>query len=1028
MSLFGQNNQPNSGSGPFGSSSASNNPGQQQSSTLGSSSFGGNSLLGGQQQSLFGTHASSIGGQSQTNGFSGLGKNTNLNSGSSNFGAVGNGSGASLGANVSSASNISNINNTSSLPSSLNQSSSKLIKDLLESAHNLPKSDNLELGSVHLTLKELQRKSQKLRKTEDSSKKDANFTKAHYLLASSGISAEEIESELNSIHLPANAATGGAGITGSSSLAAVGSTVNTTSYSNIENYLNAKKDENILNTIEQSLNLASKDFDQFISSNISIDWKVRRDELRKSIGLRSGTDNTSDILRSSITWNKSVPGAYNILTPLRSQTSSTSSLKQLPRDKFENHAKIIYQLNEARLENRNFPLSLNFAELNKLQNDLKSRQITEVWKILIELTNEKFTKTNQEQKFYNQPASKLSTINSSKSYLESEFFKYMEELYLKDNKKGPEFLPPSNLNKISYFIDKVILKNDSDLLSKTLSVNGTPIWALIFYLLRSGLYDDALDLVTRNQDLFNKFDMNFPIYLRKYVASEDHILPSGLNEKLHAEFNQQFQFIVDDIDSAINFDPYKYSVYKIVGKCDLSKKSLPQAINLSIEDWLWFHLSIINEHQWNNESNLIFENYSLVNLQNKIMSLGPKYFNTSSNNPMYLKTLILVGLYELAVQYSYDFINECDAVHLAIGLNYYGFLKVSSYNNKDELLIVRSNEYEINFSRLLGSYTRSFKISDPKVACQYLILIAMSNGGNSKEEISKCHEALRELILISREFSMLLGEMNQMNGSKIPGILERQRSLIKLDDLQEFYSQIIERSAIKCEDEGRIFDALLLYQLCQEFDTVISLINKLLAEILSSTELDKPIIQYGNYEVLSGGSVDSKGSQDTIDNNVILFARHIVKIFNINSFILEKIDPQKKETCDLLLPIIDIRDLFIRKDFHQVLIEIKKLGLIPLGSDDNLISIRKASELIQNNHLDDNLIKVIPSLLIMVMTSISQLNFSILTKRYQALGNEREELADLKKRAKNCMIYAGMVQYKMPRETYSLLINLESSL
>ncbi|KAK6465116.1 Nup93/Nic96-domain-containing protein [Scheffersomyces coipomensis] len=914
--------------------------------------------------------------------------------------------GSTTTTNTNTANNINTVpstTTTTTLPSSINTSnSSKLLKDLLESAHNLPKPGNNNLGSIHLTLKELQRKSNQLRKQED--KKDANFTKAHYLLASSGISAEEIENELNSFNLIAPAPAISQPSDPETSLKYSLDSSST----NIESYLNSKKEENILNNIEQSLALASKDFDNFISSKISIDWKIRRDELRKSIGLKKSTDNSSQAIKNSMTWNKSIAGTYNILTPLKSSNGNT---RQFTREKFENHARVIYQLNEARLSSKNYPLCLNLGELNKLQNDLKSKQISEIWKILIELTNEKFSKTNQEYSFHNIPSSSI--IESSRSYLESEFFNYIEELYMKDSKKSPEFLPATNLNKVSYFINKVINKEE---LSKTLNVNGTPIWALIFYLLRSGSYDEVLDLTIKNRDIFNKFDSNFPVYLKKYVESENHILPSDLSARLHSEFNQQFQFAIDDID----VDPFKYSVFKIIGRCDLSKKTLPSSLNLSIEDWLWFHLSLINEH---NESDLIFDNYSLVNLQHKIISLGPKNFNSSSNNPLYLKSLILVGLYELAVQYTYDNINECDAVHIAIALNYYGLLKVSSFNNKDDLLIVHNNEIEINFSRLLGSYTRSFKISDPKVACQYLILIAMS-----KDEVPKCHEALRELILISREFSMLLGEINQVNGSKIPGILERQRSLIKLDDLSEFYHQIIEVSANKCEEEGRIFDAILLYQLCQEYDTVITSINKLLSEILSSTELDKPIIQGGNYEVLSGNQEGSKEFVDTIDNNVILFSRHIVSIFNKNSSILSKINPHKKATTDTLLPIIDIRDLFLKKDFAQVLQQINRLDLLPVDPKDDLIKIRGLSELIHSNNMDDNLIKVIPSLLIMTMTSISQLNYSLLTKRYQSLGNEKEELDKLKKIAKNCMIYAGMVQYKMPRETYSLLIHLESSL
>lgn len=37
-------------------------------------------------------------------------------------------------------------------------------------------------------------------------------------------------------------------------------------------------------------------------------------------------------------------------------------------------------------------------------------------------------------------------------------------------------------------------------------------------------------------------------------------------------------------------------------------------------------------------------------------------------------------------------------------------------------------------------------------------------------------------------------------------------------------------------------------------------------------------------------------------------------------------------------------------------------------------------------------------------------------------------LADLKQVLKNCMLFAGVVQYKMPRETYGTLISLESLL
>lgn len=902
-------------------------------------------------------------------------------------------------------------------------STNKLLKDLIESASNLPKSNNHDLGSIHLTLNELQRKSNEMIKNKDQS---SNYTKAHYLLASSGISAEEIESELKTIDFLVDRHGLGQ---------STGPVVNTSNkivkpkHVGIDQFLSNKKEENILTTIEQSLTAASKDFDDYINKTISIDWKIKRNELRKSImNQNSNNPKSDDVLAKTITWNKSVTGNYSILTPLNTSNSLSSerlSSRQYTREKFESYATTIYQLNESRISGHYFPLLASFEELNKINNDLKSKQITDVYKILIQLTGEDKTKVSQEQKFFEmyqttdeQKSTQLNAniIKNSKNYLENQFYQYMEEMFNKDKDKET-FYPPTNTNKVKFLINKIIMKNNLGFNDKTLKVNGTPIWALIYYMMRAGLYSDALELVLSNRELFEKFDKNFPSYLKKYLEDDKFTLPNDLSDRMVSEFNQQFGFISQDLQNL--FDPYKYSVYKIIGKCDLSKKSLPSLLNVSIEDWLWFHLSIINETK--NFSDLIYENYRLENLQKQIIQMGAKKLNASSNNPMYLKCLIMVGLYELAIQYAFEFISEIDAVHLAIGVNYYGLLKVASNISKDELIYLNpsSNFYEINFLRLIGSFTRIFKISDPKVACQYLILISISKGGDSKEEISQCHEALRELILVSREFNLLLGSLDVKNGEKTSGLLENQRSLIKLSDLQDFYNQIIELSAKKCEEEGRVFDSLLLYQLCQEYDTVLLIVNRILSELISTSELDRSLISAGNY--------DDDKSESTVENNIVLLSKHIISTFNNNSVILSKVNRSYKNTSDILLAIISIRELFLSKNFNQVLLEIESLNLIPVKPSANLIEIRKMAEYVQNS-LDNSILKVIPSLLIITMTSISQINYQVLTKTFRSLANETHEISRLKTIAKNCMIFAGIIQYKMPRETYSLLIQLESQL
>ncbi|KAI5952005.1 NIC96 [Candida jiufengensis] len=915
---------------------------------------------------------------------------------------------------TSNISSTSNIDITASLD---NSSSDKLLQDLLEAANNLPKSNlgnNNQLGSIHLTLDELERKTQELRNIEI---KQNHYTKAHYLLADAGVKTGDIEDELNGIQLPKSS---------SSNYQQQQEQFNYKIDNNIENYLKNRKEENILNTIEQSFNLASQDFDTYINSSISVDWKLRREKLKKAVGLKDSSKFQEEALKCSVVW-KSNSASANILTPL-STTSPISGTRSISRDKFENYAKIIYSLNESRIENKNFPLCLNFYELNKIQDDSKSKQIAEIWKILQNLVEEKNSKVLQEQKFFKSDKLKLNNliVEKSKKYLEKEFLNYVDHIYRKVIDKPKNFTPATNINKISFFIHQIIIKNEPDLVNKTLLVNGVPIWSLIYYLMRAGLYEDANELVFKNRELFNKFDKNFPIYIKNYTDNSKFQLNSDLRERIHQEFNQQFQYVLNDIETNVNYDPYKYSVYKIIGKCDLNNKSPPPSINLSNENWLWFQFSIINENDSNDESSLIFENYSLDNLQNKIISLGPKYFSSSSNNPLYLKTLILSGLYELAVQYCYESMNEADAVHLAIGLAYFGLLKCSDFN-KDGILTVQNNEYEINYSRILGSYTTTFKLSDPKVACEYLILIALGQGGDSTEELRVCHDALRELLLISREFGILIGELNQITGVIEPGVLEIQRKLIGLENLNLFHRQIVLVTANKCEEEGRIFDALLLYQLSCDYETTIVLVNKLLAELIATSDLNKPIILFGNCDALNSGSIDVN-KENNIDNNIILLSEHIWNSFSKNSHILSNITSQVKQTCELLISVIEIRNDFIQRNWSEVINKIDKLNILPANSTDDLSKIRIYSELIENNDLDENVIKIIPSLLILVLTCVTNLNYNILTKRYQSLNNEKDELLQWKKIAKNCIIYAGMVQYKMPREIYSLLINLESSL
>lgn len=58
----------------------------------------------------------------------------------------------------------------------------------------------------------------------------------------------------------------------------------------------------------------------------------------------------------------------------------------------------------------------------------------------------------------------------------------------------------TNVNKIKSFIDTKLKKADKSWKISNLTViNGVPIWALIFYLLRAGLIKEALQVLVENK-------------------------------------------------------------------------------------------------------------------------------------------------------------------------------------------------------------------------------------------------------------------------------------------------------------------------------------------------------------------------------------------------------------------------------------------------------------------------------------------------------------------------------------------------
>lgn len=965
---------------------------------------------------------------------------------------------------------------------------SRLLKDLIESSKNLPTTSS-ELGTIQLGSNELKKRLQTTRSTKSAN--EANFTKAHYLLAGSGVAIEDLESEIKSVELPNSLENS---IVPAPAVATV----------DFDSQLDNKKDENILAAIEQSLTTAARDFDSFVSQNLAMDWRKRKGEIYKSFGfdIKYMKTNSSKAVPTASTsfssastpfassngsaaqngkinderarlahnWGKSTIG-HSVLGPrlgggeftdLPKDAKLTNVNDYSMRDKFEKYSIIIYQLNNFRQQLKPFPVATCFLDATKEATDSKTKQISECWRILSLFIDESENNILPEQYYYNQYSnfnSKNSSglrnriVRKSTKYLESQFLNHVNVIYHKkindpsDDTVIDDDGLPTNLNKVKYYVksQKKRLFGNEDISKNLLVVNDVPIWALIFYLIRSGCYEEAVEVVDDNASIFNKIDSNFSTYMRSFADSvknnddlDNHSLSASLENSVQQDFN-------NNIKNSLDVDPYRYAVYKIIGKCDLSKKSLPKLF-VSVEDWLWTNFMLINENSKDTSKLSRYESYTLVEFQKNLISYGASYFNNNLNNPIFIQVLLLGGLFELAVKHAFS-ISEIDSIHLAIGLTYYGLLRAKDYdsiitnNKQNDLTLVNSAGLnEINYARLIGYYTRSFRVSDTKVALEYLLLINLASGGNGAlEKKSKYSnltlEAIRELVIETREFSLLLGTINK-DGSRYPGRIENRQQLLYIngdrtksatgttanavtkvgtptvkssgseETKSSYLYEIIEQAAKRVAEEGRVYDSLLLYQLSENHNQVINIINRLLGDLLSSIDIFQPISKENEQEY-----------------SPIEIGEKLLDVYNLNP---SKITSSAKEVLKKLLLIAKIKTQFIAGNYENTLILIKDLDLIPISSTENLASIRIKCQEFNHQQLDYNLIKSVGNLLLIAMTSVNQLIKKNSDSQYsQNDGLKNEKVKELVSISKQIMMFAGMVQYRMSKEVYIKLTQLE---
>ncbi|KAK0639319.1 Nup93/Nic96-domain-containing protein, partial [Cercophora newfieldiana] len=935
-----------------------------------------------------------------------------------------------------------------------------------------------ELPSLQLGLGDLRQRLKKLGPRAGGATSAAQDGKAHYFLAASGVDPGAAVKDLGSFGLQARAERPSA-VSGAAEL-------------DVETYLSNLQTKTTLSMIADGLDRSVRDFDSFLEDNVTMEWDAQRKRIYEHFGIKPRESETSAGRASSGTpardaqggtggfgrsrrkaasqapgdrathrasmlgrsgMQRSVIGTpsrigshapeFTDVEPRKDATGPlngvASSLDdRLLREKQGKLAEKIQDLNNARIAGEPICIFYELADIEAKSGDRHAPQIVEAYQGMMDVVaeNPETGEAPREREFaqyYLDPntqstnAVKMRTniLNGVRRFLEKKFYDEVNGLIAKYPQDANLGGRPDVVSKIRAYVRlkiarKTLVKDNTELQS----AGGEYVWAILFYLLRAGFVSEAAQYVNDNEHHFRSIDRAFLGYINSYASSGDRKLKRQMQDRCANEYNQRIRNAPEG-----SIDPFRMACYKIIGRCDLSNRSLDDKLDPNVYDWFWLQFALARESDRALE--LAGESFGLSELQASVREVGLKHFpktpaeDTNGVFGMFFYLQLLSGMYEQAIAYLYQF-SYVDAVHFAIALTYYGLLRPSdALASGNELLSHNTRgSAQINFGRMLGYYTRDFRAANAAAAVDYLVLICLNDdkSPSGQQQAQLCHEALRELVLETREFSRLIGDIRP-DGLRIKGVVEERGPLIDLGQENDFIRTITLQAASFADDNGRTTDAVLLYHLAGDYDSVVSIVSRALSEAIS---LDigedpmrlvpvKPRVEGKDAAAQPGSSLSLAAIDDPVE-----LAQTMMTMYERDHMFWQNIRVQNRVACSVLLQMSEIKGLVEAGRWPQCLDKIKALDILPLEAHGNSNTIRQFAS--RFSSLAQPVAINVPNLIMWTIICCTKQRERLLSGQFN--GNEstaRMMVDGLKQMSVDLTTYTSQLKYRLPPHLHEAL-------
>ncbi|KAL6074513.1 Nucleoporin nup93 [Balamuthia mandrillaris] len=824
---------------------------------------------------------------------------------------------------------------------------------LLEQSRQLTSHLDTQDYLIHRNVEQINETSRRLLAKVSGADKSATKNMGQSLLAEKRFDAEKLARSLNAINLKTTFGP-----------------LEPLSETDVEGYLKHEHNMIILTAIQEAKNETITRFKENYVRNMERDWENSKPDLLEALGKHSASRAGERPRMASPT---STAGAYmgGAARPVGwgevPALVGVGGKKGKMDAKMLAYARVIHLFHEHRIAGKPYDLLLGFTEaaLSVDETDARREEVADCWKLL--------------QRALQRDSTQFSAtfISGAKSFLEEQY-RHIATLFIRRNARQAALGGEPGIQNFVRAFWRAQFGSDPHNWPKELEevVDGYPIWPQVYFALRCGDLQGALEIALSAARVLG----DFPSLLQEYIEYQRVLDPAHLNECRRVV--------------RASSDVYKRAVYTIIGRCK-PQKSLPSVFSTT-QDWLWLQLSLIDETepqgepQGGSRRGRTGQECTLRQLQELVRSYGEAHFSSRGRDPLlYFQVLLMTQQFERAIQYLRKEQFHVEAVHFAIALHHFGVLNQVPAADETFFVEDQGGRCLINFVRLLRQYVRSFCLTDPVIALEYYLLI-------SDEAIR--HRCIKDLVLETREFEVLLGApLSQQNTLRLK---QKEGYIQKFIQDEKKVSQILELAARDSEANGNHEDAINLYHLSQNYDKVLSIINSLLSQVLTSQSAER--------------------------QRLSRLAESIYKVYDSQQLQAKIHDHLLWNTFGLLLSLLDFFDYLNAGHREQALEILMSMDIIPFDMSemtDKVERFRYIDEAIRRNFADI----LLAAMTILYKTYTAMKKSAVSTGFAQPLdGGREQEMQSLRDKARALVTFAGRIQYRMPGDTNSRLIRYEA--